>query len=75
MLEEADIGEAQVLIELGPPHVGILDAVKQHNADLIVMGTHGRKGVARFFLGSTAERVLRDRTCPVLVLRELPEND
>jgi nucleotide-binding universal stress UspA family protein len=36
--------------------------------DLIVMGTHGRKGVARLVLGSTAEDVLRDAPCPVLVV-------
>jgi len=36
--------------------------------DLIVMGTHGRKGVARLVLGSTAEHVLRDAPCPVLVV-------
>jgi nucleotide-binding universal stress UspA family protein len=74
MIEETGLGsEAQVIIQLGPPHIGIMDSVKQFDADLIVMGTHGRKGVARFFLGSTAERILRERTCPVLVLRERPK--
>jgi nucleotide-binding universal stress UspA family protein len=38
-------------------------------ADLIVMASHGRRGVARFFLGSTVERVLRGAPCPVLVVR------
>lgn len=74
MVKEAGLDDrSQVLIELGPPHIGILDSVKRFDADLIVMGTHGRKGVARFFLGSTAERILRERTCPVLVLRENPK--
>ncbi|KUY55148.1 MULTISPECIES: universal stress protein [Burkholderia] len=38
------------------------------NADLIVMGTHGRRGFQRLFLGSVAERVLRQATCPVLMI-------
>ena len=38
-------------------------------ADLVVMASHGRRGVARFFLGSTAERVLRGAPCPVLIVR------
>ncbi|AXF24020.1 universal stress protein UspA [Burkholderia pyrrocinia] len=37
-------------------------------ADLIVMGTHGRRGFQRLFLGSVAERVLRQATCPVLMI-------
>ena len=38
-------------------------------ADLIVMGTHGRRGAPRFFLGSVAERVVREAGCPVLTTR------
>ena len=38
------------------------------DADLIVMGTHGRRGFQRLFLGSVAERVLRQATCPVLMI-------
>ena len=41
-------------------------------ADLIVMGTHGRRGVPHFFLGSVAERVVREAGCPVLTIR--PDN-
>ena len=37
--------------------------------DLIVMGTHGRRGIPRFFLGSVADRVVRTASCPVLTLR------
>lgn len=55
--------------DLGPPHPDILYAAKEHNVDLIVMGTHGRSGAAHFLLGSTAERILRDRTRPVLIVR------
>ena len=38
-------------------------------ADLIVMGTHGRTGVAHAFLGSVAERILRTASCPVLTVK------
>ena len=47
----------------------ILDTAKRSNCDLIVLGTHGRQGVARLFLGSTAEAVLREAQIPVLIKR------
>jgi nucleotide-binding universal stress UspA family protein len=46
------------------------------NCDLIVMGTHGREGLGRAIMGSVAERVLREATCPVVTVRpsaRLPE--
>ena len=48
----------------------IQHAADDWNADLIVMGTHGRRGVRRLVLGSVAERFLRFSTCPVLLVRE-----
>ena len=56
-----------VLLE-GVTHEQILRAAKRR-ADLIVMGTHGRTGVARFFLGSVAARVTTAAPCPVLTVR------
>jgi nucleotide-binding universal stress UspA family protein len=47
----------------------ILQQAETLKADLIVMGTHGRSGVERFFLGSVAETVIRRALCPVLTLR------
>lgn len=47
----------------------ILDYQKEADADLIVMSTHGRRGVGRFFVGSVTEAVLRHADCPVLTLR------
>ena len=41
----------------------------QHDIDLIVMGTHGRRGVAHLLLGSVAEHVVRTARCPVLTIR------
>ncbi|SAK93967.1 universal stress protein [Caballeronia ptereochthonis] len=42
-------------------------------ADLVVMGTHGRAGFRRLVLGSVAEAFLRHSTCPVLLIRSLPQ--
>ena len=51
------------------PAAAILHAQKTTGADVIVMGTHGRRGLAHFFLGSVAERVVREAQCPVLTIR------
>jgi nucleotide-binding universal stress UspA family protein len=47
----------------------ILTQAKQWHADLIVMGTHGRRGLARLAMGSDAEQVLRGATVPVMLVR------
>ena len=52
----------------GKPSDEILAAAREWEADLIVIGTHGRSGVSRLILGSTAESVVRHATCPVLVI-------
>ncbi|HWK51202.1 MAG TPA: universal stress protein [Steroidobacter sp.] len=49
---------------------GIVATARQWPADLIVMGTHGRRGVRRLALGSDAELVLRSAPVPVLMVRE-----
>ena len=53
----------------GVPHQAITRAAKRARVDLIVMGTHGRTGFAKLFLGSVAERVLPLAPCPVLTVR------
>jgi universal stress protein A len=50
----------------------IVDAANEQGADLIVMGTHGRTGLAHLVLGSVAERVVRTAHCPVLTMRRAP---
>jgi len=56
-------------IELAGPSVSaIVDAAHERHADAIVMGTHGRRGLNRFFLGSTADGVLRRADVPVFVV-------
>jgi nucleotide-binding universal stress UspA family protein len=52
----------------------IIDFARQGLMDLIVMGTHGRGAVAHLFMGSVAERVVRNAPCPVLTVRD-PERE
>ena len=54
---------------LGDPFSGICQFAEQQHSDLIIMGSHGRTGLAHVFLGSVAERVVRHASCPVLVVR------
>jgi nucleotide-binding universal stress UspA family protein len=51
---------------------GLLQAQASHQPDLVVMATHGRRGIARMFLGSVTEAIVRKATCPVLTVREEP---
>ena len=62
---------ATVLREvLGGPAAGpIVREARKQRADLIVLGTHGRRGVRRLVLGSDAEQVVRSATVPVLLVR------
>lgn len=57
----------------GAPAFEFLSYVDRFGADIIVMGTHGRRGFAHFLMGSVAEVVLRESKVPVLVVR-VPEN-
>ena len=54
------------ITRVGDPIAEILRAEKELGIDLVVMATHGRKGVWRVALGSVAEKVVRSSTCPVL---------
>jgi nucleotide-binding universal stress UspA family protein len=59
----------QVLLRTGDARDMICQAAKEVGADLIVMGTHGRRGVTRALLGSVTESVVRMAPCPVLTVR------
>ena len=59
----------RVLLKTGVPHEEIVKTAAQEGVDLIVMGTHGRGAVERFFLGSVADRVVRSAPCPVVTVR------
>jgi nucleotide-binding universal stress UspA family protein len=56
------------LLQAGAPYERILAVAKESGVDLIAMGTHGRRGVSRFMLGSVAERIVRMSPVPVLTV-------
>lgn len=58
-----------VHVRFGPPAETIHQVAVDYDADIIVVGTHGRRGVERLVLGSVAEKLLRTARCPVLVVR------
>ncbi len=69
--EAAGVDADQVLFEKFGEHLGetVSDAAKRWGADLIVVGTHGRRGIGRMFLGSGAEQIIRLAPVHVLVAR------
>lgn len=52
-----------------PPSESLLQLAREQRVDVVVMTSHGRTGLARFFLGSVAEKVARHAPCPVLIVR------
>jgi nucleotide-binding universal stress UspA family protein len=60
------------VVERAAPADAILNYARSAEADLIVMGTHGRRGVAHVVMGSVAESVVRRAPCPVLTMQESP---
>ena len=60
---------ARSLVRTGLAWEEIVRAASEEQADMIVMGTHGRSGLDRLLLGSVAERVVRQAPCPVLTVR------
>jgi nucleotide-binding universal stress UspA family protein len=58
----------QRLIAYGDPSTEILQAIEKGNIDLVVMGTHGRKGLEHTIFGSVAENVVKRSSAPVLVI-------
>jgi len=66
---------ARVLVVPRPVGDTILDAARDTRAEVIVMGTHGRSGVRRVFLGSVAEHVLRHADCAVVTIHTAGDGD
>jgi nucleotide-binding universal stress UspA family protein len=60
---------ARPLVLVGNPEETIVDAASENGVDLVVMGTHGRRGMSRFFLGSVAARVIATAPCAVMTVR------
>jgi nucleotide-binding universal stress UspA family protein len=61
--------EVSVLVWDGDPGDMIVEAAASEGADMVLVGSHGRGAVGRFFLGSVSEHVVRHAPCPVLVVR------
>jgi nucleotide-binding universal stress UspA family protein len=65
----ASVANIATILRTGDARDVIAEVAREIGADLIVMGTHGRRGVRRALLGSIAEGVLRIAPCPVLTIR------
>jgi nucleotide-binding universal stress UspA family protein len=65
----------ETLFLKGDPASEIINAASANECDLIVMGTHGRKGIARVLIGSVTEQVIRSSTIPVLAVRVRREEE
>jgi len=63
------VKNVEKLVGRGVPFVEIIKTAKDMNADMIVIGTHGRTGIDHMLFGSTAEKVVRKAACPVLTVR------
>ena len=70
----AGVESIQASIAGGSPYRQILEHIEDREIDLVVMGTHGRRGVDRYLLGSVTEKVVRTADCPVLTVRA-PKGD
>ncbi len=72
--DRTELGAVAVLRTSSSPALTIVTYAKDVNADLIIMGTHGRGAMAHLLMGSVAERVVRTAPCPVLTVKH-PEHD
>ena len=61
--------KAESLLLRGAAHEQIVKAAKSRKADIVVIGTHGRTGLSKLFLGSVAGKVVSLATCPVMTVR------
>jgi nucleotide-binding universal stress UspA family protein len=67
--ELAGVKNVERRVITGVPHEEIINFVRANKIDLIIMGTHGRKGIDKILFGSTAAQVVRHAPCPVLTVR------
>lgn len=61
--------KAEIVIQDGHPAEKIIDTAKEIGADMIVVGSHGRHGAKRFFLGSVSAKIVEHAPCHVLVIK------
>ncbi len=57
-------------VKIGDPAEVIIDHTAKLDVNLIIMGSHGKKGLSRLIMGSVAETVLRNADCPVLIVKK-----
>jgi nucleotide-binding universal stress UspA family protein len=73
-LRQVAVKDASVAVErrllAGDPADAIIRVAQETGADMIVMGTHGRRGITRLLMGSVAESVVRRAACPVLTVKQ-----
>jgi nucleotide-binding universal stress UspA family protein len=69
-----ELGAEAVVVTAISPAAAITEYARREQIDLIIVGTHGRSGVAHLMMGSVAERVVRTAPCPVLTVRH-PEHE
>jgi nucleotide-binding universal stress UspA family protein len=62
--------QIEALVVQGIPFAEIISIAKTNKVDMIVMGTHGRTGIAHIMIGSVSEKVVRKAHCPVLTVRQ-----
>src|ERR1017187_4328722 len=68
------LGARTALKSVDTPAHAVVEYAKNENIDLIVVGTHGRRGISHVVMGSVAEKVVRTALCPVLTVRH-PEHE
>ena len=67
--DRLDLRARAELVMLQPPAQAIVEYATRERIDLIILGTHGRRGLAHLVMGSVAEKVVRTAPCPVLTVR------
>ncbi len=71
-IDDSDQEKHRIVLDarFGKPFVEIIRYARDHEIDLIVVGSHGRTGLSHVLLGSVAEKVVRKAPCPVLTVRQ-----
>ena len=70
LLSQAGIKNSRIVLPHGNPAAETVAAAKKEEADLLVVGTHGRSALTHLLLGSVAEKIVRSAGCPVLTVRQ-----
>lgn len=75
IIKRSGIDYKRTEVSWNTPYKAIVAKAQEKKSDLIVLGTHGRTGLMRLLMGSTAERVIGHAPCNVLVVRSPPEEE